>query len=214
VKAVGGHARAFLPESGVGLRRAVTGDDMEGVRRGQILTEAVKEVEQSDIHLLRFPRQAIPEDMIDPPELVGEIIPRRPIHRFEPFIRMGVEKRKPLGGVRSGKASESRAGGRGDGPGQGGEAPHSEDLAAAHPIAEHCSSVLFSFSKFDGYNNTWKMGKELSFLKQWEYFEKTALMTSLNRDFEAPQKNLRITALIPLEWPAVFTREAGGPAPF
>jgi hypothetical protein len=140
METVGRHARAFLPEDGVGLRGPVSADDMESIRRGQVQTEAVKEVEETDIHLLRLSRQGVAKDMIDPAEFMGKIIPRLPIHRFEPFSRMGVEKRELPRGGRSGDFFEGRTVGRRHGPSQGGEASQPENLAAAQAGVKHSSS--------------------------------------------------------------------------
>jgi hypothetical protein len=145
MKAVESHGRAFLPEGGIGLRGPVAANDMKVAGCAQVLSEAMKEIDQPDIHLLRFSRPGVPENMIDPLEFVGTIIPGLPINGFKPFIRMGVEEREPLRGVRSGDFPKSGKGGRGNDAGQGGESTQPENPAAAHLGVKHFSSLL-SFS--------------------------------------------------------------------
>jgi len=149
MKAVESHARAFLPESGIGLRGPVTANDMKVAGCAQVLTKAVKEIDQPDIHLLRFSRSGVPENMIDPLEFVGTVIPGVPINGFKPFIRMGIEEREPLRGVRSGGFPKSGEGGRRDDAGQGGESSQPENLAAAQLGVKHLSSLLSSLPIFN-----------------------------------------------------------------
>jgi len=134
---VGGDAGVLQAEGGIGLRGPVPADDVKRIGRGQGLAEAMEEIDEPHVHFLRLSGQRIAKDMIDPAELVREIIPRLPIDGFELFRRMGVEEREPPRGVGSGDFSEGRAGGRRQSPSQGGDSSHPEDMTAAHQSIIH-----------------------------------------------------------------------------
>jgi hypothetical protein len=135
VETVLGDGGVFFVKGGIGLRGPVSADDAISLGRGQVLPEAVEEVDEPDVHLLRLSGQGIPEDMIDPAELARKIIPRLPKYGFELFSRMRIEQRDVSRGVGPGQLVESRASGRRHGPDQDGESSQLQEMAAARQIS-------------------------------------------------------------------------------
>ncbi len=139
VKAGGGDTAGGRREHGIGGRRAVAGDDLEGLAGIQSIMEVVQQGQEPPIDRVHRVGAMVAKEPVDLAQALAHVAARRPVRRPHELTRVQIaERKRPHIGGHGGTPGRHDQGDRP--PDAGPQEPPARPLPIIHPVQREPSS--------------------------------------------------------------------------